>query len=325
VDPDGTIHGAPTTIPISEFLSPEAKAAVTERLRRPPLGTGSTGTPDFRKSTEASAKDSLDGWLKLYPSNIEDTTIDGVHVLIVTPSAGVAPENRQRVLIGAHQGGFVFGDTYSAEVEAVPLAGRGRIRVIAVDYRKAPEFTYPAASEDMERVYRHVLKSTRAANVGIYGCSAGGTLVAESVVWFQTHHLPRPGAIGIMCSGAMKNFWFGGDSQALSSTLNARPTPKADPGAYFKGADMSDPAVTPGTHPEVLRFFPPTLLVSGTRDIALSNVLMTHTALLEAGVDARLFVEEGLGHGQFFMFPGTPESATAYDIMWNFFDSQLKR
>jgi hypothetical protein len=52
---------------------------------------------------------------------------------------------------------------------------------------------------------------------------------------------------------------------------------------------------------------------------------MTHTALLEAGVDARLFVEEGLGHGQFFMFPGTPESATAYDIMWNFFDSQLKR
>ena len=199
------------------------------------------------------------------------------------------------------------------------------MKVIAVDYRKAPQFTYPAASEDMEAVYRHELQSNKAKNIGVYGCSAGGTLVAESVVWFQQRNLPRPGAIAIMCSGAMKNFWFGGDSNAVSGLLNGQPSPKAEPGAYFKGVDVTQAAVTPGLHPDVLRKFPPTLMVTGTRDIAMSNVIVTHAALLKAGVDARLFVQEGLGHGQFFIFAGTPESATAYDVIWNFFDQHLGR
>jgi fermentation-respiration switch protein FrsA (DUF1100 family) len=56
----------------------------------------------------------------------------------------------------------------------------------------------------------------------------------------------------------------------------------------------------------------------------MSNALVTHTRLLQAGVDARLFVQEGLGHGHFFAFPGTPESAIAYDVIWQFFDRRLK-
>jgi acetyl esterase/lipase len=325
IDPDGTVHEAMATVPLSDFLSATARDELAQRMSGPGLGTGKIGIPEIARYTEDSAHRFVDGWLKLYPSTIEDTTIDGVHVLIVTPKSGVDPRNRHRVLIAAHQGGFIFGSTYSAEAEAVPLAGRGRIQVIAVDYRKAPEFMYPAATDDMEAVYRHELKSLKASNIGLYGCSAGGTLVAESLVRFQQKGLPSPGAAGIMCSGAMPSFWFGGDAYAVSALMTGHTPPKPDPGAYFNGIDMSDPAVTPGPHPDLLRRFPPTLLVTGTRDIAMSNVIMTHAALLEAGVDARLFVQEGMGHGQFFMFPGTAESATAYDVVWKFFDSQLHR
>jgi acetyl esterase/lipase len=126
-----------------------------------------------------------------------------------------------------------------------------------------------------------------------------------------------------MCSGASMPFWFGGDSNALNGVFSGRPALQAMSGPYFKGADIHDPLVSPGAHPEVLARFPPTLLVSGTRDIALSSLLMTHAALLDAGVDARLFVQEGLGHGHFFLFPGTRESARAYDAIWHFFDMQL--
>jgi acetyl esterase/lipase len=177
----------------------------------------------------------------------------------------------------------------------------------------------------MEAVYRHEIKSLNASNIGLYGCSAGGALVAESVVRFAQKHVPRPGAIAIMCSGAMKNFWYGGDASAESVLVSGHTPPNAEPGPYFQGVDLNDPAVTPGLYPQVLKEFPPTLLVTGTRDIAMSNALMTHAALLEAGVDARLFVQEGFGHGQFYMFPGTPESATAYDVIWKFFDAQLRR
>ena len=94
---------------------------------------------------------------------------------------------------------------------------------------------------------------------------------------------------------------------------------------YFAGVALNDPLVTPGLFPDVLAAFPPTLVLTGTRDISMSNALMTHTKLLQAGVRAELFVQEGLGHGHFFSFPGTPESAAAYDVIWSFFDRHLKR
>jgi epsilon-lactone hydrolase len=226
-------------------------------------------------------------------------------------------------------GGFFTGARYGGQVESVPLAGRGRIKVIAVDYRLSPEHIFPAASEDMEAVYRDALKTTKPANIGIYGCSAGGTLVAEIIPWLLKKNLPLPGAIGIFCSGAMPSFWFGGDSAQLSGLLNATPVPGARPATaprdYFDGIDKNDPLVTPGIFPEVLAKFPPTLIVTGTRDIAMSNAIVTHAKLLDAGVDAQLFVQEGLGHGHFFAFPGTAESKTAYDVIWRFFDQHLKK
>ncbi len=325
IDPDGTVHVPMATMPLSNYLGDTAREELAQRMSAPGLGSGEIGIAQIARYVEDAARRYLDGWLKIYPCTIEDTTLDGVHVLIVTPKSGIDPRNRHRVLIAAHQGGFVVGGAVSAEAEAVPLAGRGRIQVIAVDYRKAPEFGFPAATDDMEAVYRHELKSLNASTIGMYGCSAGGALVAESIVRFAQKDLPRPGAIGIMCAGAMTNFWYGGDASAESLFLTGHAPPKADPGPYFKGVEMNDPAVTPGLYPQVLKTFPPTLLVTGTRDIAMSNALMTHAALLEAGVDARLFVQEGFGHGQFFMFPGTTESATAYDVIWKFFDSELRR
>ena len=100
------------------------------------------------RAAEEIAKSTLDGWLRIYPSDIEERMIGGVRVYVVTPKSGVAQRNARRLLIGAHQGGFIFGGRYSALAEAVPVAGRGRIKVIAVDYRKAPGFKFPAASED---------------------------------------------------------------------------------------------------------------------------------------------------------------------------------
>jgi monoterpene epsilon-lactone hydrolase len=42
----------------------------------------------------------------------------------------------------------------AAKSEAIPVAATGRMRVVTIDYRMAPYATYPAASEDVEAVYR---------------------------------------------------------------------------------------------------------------------------------------------------------------------------
>jgi monoterpene epsilon-lactone hydrolase len=283
------ITGALPPVPISSFLSGDAKAQLTARLRM-------TGQPSIKDGVEAvrhfsvqTAQASLDRWLEIYPATIDETTIGGAAVDIVTPKAGIKPRNENRVLINAHMGGVFTGGRYGGQLEAVPLAGHAGITIYAVDYRMAPEHIFPAASEDMETIYRHVLETTKPENVGIYGCSAGGTLTGQMMAWFLDRGLPLPGAIGIMCAGIMNRFWFGGDSGQTSLFLNARPQaantrPDDAPRDYFDGIDVNTSLITTGEFPNVPAQFPPTLVVTGTRDIAMSNALMTHTSLLKAGV-----------------------------------------
>ena len=128
--------------------------------------------------------------------------IGGVAVDIVEPSGGVAPRNVNRVLINVHGGAFMWGAGSGALVESVPIAATMGIRVVAVDYRLAPEHRYPAVSEDVTAVYSALLADYPAANIGIYGCSAGGIATAQSVAWMARQGLPRPGAIGTFCGRA---------------------------------------------------------------------------------------------------------------------------
>lgn len=68
--------------------------------------------------------------------------------------------------------------------------------------------------------------------------------------------------------------------------------------------------------------FPPTLLVTATRDMAMSSALHTHRQLVKAGVVADLHVWDGLQH-YFFADVDLPESQEAFRVMVDFFDRHL--
>lgn len=333
VDPDGTVHADGVTVPLSEFLSPQARALLAARLTTPaaPMVQGDGFVSAARAASDRLAKGVIAQWQARYPARVDAVTMGGVQTDVVTPTSGIAPHNARRVLINLHGGGFFAGARTGGQAEAIPLAGRGRIKVVAVDYRLAPEHRFPAASQDVEQVYRALLKHYRPENIGIYGCSAGGTLVAESMAWFQHRHLPAPGAIGMFCSGAMPGYWSGGDSFAVTPMMNARPpVTKAQlkggvDTQYLADTRDSDPLVTPGLFPAVLARFPPTLIVTGTRDTAMSNALATNGRLIDAGVKTELLVQEGMGHGDFTLLVGTPEAEQAYAVIWHFFDRHLGR
>ena len=95
-----------------------------------------------------------------------------------------------------------------------------------------------------------------------------------------------------------------------------------EPGGYFAGTDDKDPLVSPAYSLDVLARFPPTLIMTASRDMALSSALYTHTQLLKAGAPAEIYVAEGLWHG--FMFgPDLPEAKDALDVIVKFFDRHL--
>jgi acetyl esterase/lipase len=321
VRPDGTVEMPPQSIPVSKFLSPEAKAYLTQHLhdmQDPNMTYAEKGVPRFMAPY-------LERQKTLFAVDSEDTKIAGVHAFVYRPKAGIQSRNQKRVLINLHGGGFSGCWPGCAELESRPIAALSGIEVVSLDYRQGPENQFPAASEDVASVYRELLKTRKPESIGIYGCSAGGMLTAMSVAWFQKHDLPRPGAIGIFCASAGE---FGGDAAYTSTPLGeARLMPEMRSGAlqrlgYFKNVDPKDPLVSPINSPEMMAKFPPTLILTGTRAFEMSSAVYTHSQLVKLGVDAELHVWEGLFHG-FFYNPDVPESQDAYTVIVKFFDRHL--
>lgn len=319
IEADGTVQEPARSVPLSSFLSPEAKEYVTDHLKQmedPQMLKADNGVPRFMKSYVEQDR-------TMFALDRTDEKIAGVHVFTYVPKAGIARENQKRVLINLHGGGFSGCWPACAELESIPLSAMMRIKVVSVDYREGPEYKFPAASEDVAAVYKELLKTYKPKNIGIYGCSAGGMLTAMSLAWFQAHRLPTPGADGIFCASAGS---FGGDANYIAYPLGEARIPAAGPSqnqlGYLSGANMHDPLVSPAESADVLSKFPPTLLITGTRDFAMSGAIHTDVQLTQSGVDSELHVWDGLFHG-FFYNASVPESKAAFTIAARFFDRHL--
>jgi len=328
VDHNGTVMVPAHAVPQSALLSPEGKAYVTEHLlnmQKPQMSVQQDGVPPL-----------LAGYLKrqheVFAVERREMTIGGVHAYEYLPRDGIATKNRQRVLINLHGGGFSGCWPACAELESIPVAAIGRVRVVSLDYREGPTYRFPAASEDVAAAYRELLKTHRAQDIGIYGCSAGGMLTGMAVAWFQQHRLPRPGAVGLLCAGmTLASNGFGGDSAyttaAIGESRAPPPLARADAPAasalgYLAGVSITDPLAAPASSPAVLAKFPPTLVITGTRGFELSSAVYTHAQLVKNGVEADLHVWEGMFHG-FFYNVDVPESRDCFDVIVKFFDRHL--
>jgi acetyl esterase/lipase len=326
VKPDGTVTSPALSIPYSSLASPEARAffpkMLAEGSKAPPI---TAPIEQSRAFYDRLNSDRVARMRKMYAVKVHSETIAGVGADVVEPAQGIAEENRHRVLVNLHGGAFMWGAHSGGLVEAIPVASVGRIKVITLDYREGPEYTFPAASEDVEAVYRALLKQYQPGEIGIYGCSAGGVLTAESVARLLADKLPAPGAIGTFCGSLMD---LDGDSAYVAPVLNGQGVPahrlSLNDIPYFRGADPRDPLVQPGVSPALLAKFPPTLLITGTRDMAMSSVVASQQLLDKAGAQTELHVWEGMWHS-FFSDPELPESQDAYRVMARFFLRHLRR
>lgn len=324
-------------MPVSSFLTEESKVALKqlEEVYRNEQGLLLKPCGDFNaikvEDMPAHRRCAAEAfytsqWYKavtgLYPTVMKPQEIGGVYTEVFTPSSGIAPKNQNRVLINVHGGSFKYGSRTASHFASMPISAVGKIKVISIDYRMAPEYRYPAASEDVLAVYRELLKIYKPENIGLYGASAGGMLTAQSVALFQKEGLPLPAAVG-MFSGAASR--ADGDSRHFVAGVRGYDSLALRPheGSYFEGVDMSDPLITPAESDDILSKFPPSLLISSTRDFLMSMTVDTHRRLVRLGVEADLQIWEGLDHAQ-IMSPTLPHTREVYDVVVRFFDQHLK-
>jgi epsilon-lactone hydrolase len=318
-DPDGTAH-VYRVIPMPSTVSPEAQkwlASLTEKKSQPQtLAERRIATDAWRKKDSAEAR-------RLYPVNVEETGIAGVRTDVITPLA--MPEaNRGRVLINLHGGGFV-SDSGSL-IEGIPIANLAKIQVVSVYYRLAPENPFPAAVDDVVAVYKELLKTYKPNSIGIFGTSAGAILTCEVAVRLKQLGLPLPAALGAF--SVLTDFSRPSDSRQTFA-LDGLPgqlqpmDPKRAPDDPYPGAtDRKNPVLSPLFAD--LGGMPPTLLVTSTRDLLLSDTAIFHRALLGAGNDAQLVVFEALPHAFWYHFQ-LPETQECLEMMAKFFDQKLAR
>jgi acetyl esterase/lipase len=137
--------------------------------------------------------------LERYGVAMRESEIAGVPVRIFTPQS-IPPENMDRVLMNLHGGGF--SKDAGSITENVPLAALTGTQVVAARYRLAPEFVFPAAVDDAERVYRALLEQYRAQNIGLYGTSAGAVLCSQLLVRLRRTRVPFPAVLGFFSGTA---------------------------------------------------------------------------------------------------------------------------
>jgi monoterpene epsilon-lactone hydrolase len=324
IDADGSVNVPAFKLPPSIYASDEAKKAMPRRptdMEAPMIAALAAGRAgEMRTKVGEFMKGKLDRLKATYGVTTRTEMLGPIPLVHMVPN-GMPAANAHKILLNLPGGGFVMGTADgTGSIEGIPLAALAKVEVVSMTYRQGPEHWFPAASEDVATVYRELLKTHKPQDIAVFGCSAGGLLTAESMAWFLKDKLPLPGAAGIFCASADAR--WGGDSRAYGRPFQALPAADRER-QYFHPGDEQNPLASPILTPDVLRKFPPTLVITATRAPELSSAVNTHRELVKAGVEADLHVWDGLGHA-FFYDASLPESREAFDVMARFFRKHLK-
>src|SRR3984893_3243453 len=313
-------------IPVPDTASPQLQAAIAGPYRVPNWNANPKSAAEWKelinRLADAGVPARREAREKLGVT-MEPTVIGGVKAFILTPKE-IPPENRNRLLVHVHGGGYVYNPGEAGTSEATLMAAYGGFKVISFDYRMPPDFPYPAAMDDAMAVWREAIKVQSPRNMAIFGTSTGGGMALAMILRAKQEKLPLPAAIapGTPWSDLTEtgdtyktNEWL--DNVLVSYNGYLVRAAKL----YANGHDLKDPQLSPIYGD--FTGFPPAILTSGTRDLFLSLTVLTHRKLRRAGVEAELQVYEGMSHAQYNFDPYAPETKEVFTEIARFFDKHL--
>lgn len=212
------------------------------------------------------------------------------------------PHKRRRVILYCHGGGYTSGGLGFSKVLASKLTRATGLDVLAFDYRLAPEHPYPAAVEDAQAAWDHLMRlGFGARDVVLAGDSAGGNMALVLCLRLRAEGRMLPGALLLM--SPWTDMTCSGESLTERADIDPVLTPEyiyAVREAYAGGLDPAQPELSPLLAD--LAGLPPTLIQVGTHEILFSDAERLAERMKAAGTECRLEVWEGMWH-DFQMYP----------------------
>jgi len=328
-DSDWTIGSR--TLPAPAGASDALRAAiantpqpdVTKHIRNTTFTTREEWVQSIR-AANADNTQRAEALAERWSVTIKEEKIAGVTVRTVTP-ADIDPANENRLFVHVHGGAYVLYGGSAGLPEAILIANRAKILVMSIDYRMPPEHPFPAAVDDVVAVWKSLLRDRPAKSMALGGTSAGGGLTLASTLRFMELSLETPGALWVGTPWA--DLTKTGDSQFTNEGIDRMLVSyhgvlEGAAKLYANGRDLKTPLISP-VYGE-FKGFPPTYLVTGTRDLFLSDTVRVHRKMRVAGVVADLNVYEGVSHGEYAAVVDSPELQQAYGELGAFLLKHLQ-
>jgi monoterpene epsilon-lactone hydrolase len=273
------------------------------------------------------SSDDMDGWQELnqrissmaiqmsqpivdsYQPDITAANLRDVNVLDIKPNDW---EDNGKVLVYVHGGGYTILGANSTLGNAALVANATGLRVISVDYSLAPFSKWNQTTNEVVSVIQALKDQCYSLDdIAMYGDSAGGGLVAGSVLKMRDQGVVIPAALVLWSpwthvTGIGDTYFTLRDADPF---LNVG-LEKNMADAYANPSDQKNPYVSP-VYGNFSKGFPPTLIQGGTKEVLLSDFVRLYQALDQAGIPVKLDIYEGMPHVFQTFFHNTTESNIA--------------
>jgi epsilon-lactone hydrolase len=254
------------------------------------------------------------------PADTQTRRIDAGGVrgdLVITPAS---EENRYVLFL--HGGGFIIGSPHLYRHLTWRIATAARARVLAVDYRLAPEHPFPAALEDAFTAYHHLLAyGADPGRIAVMGDSAGGGLAFSLMLRLRDQRCPLPAAA--VALSPWTDLALTGPSLRLNAAADPMLSPDDPPlfvDDYLAGADPRTPYVSPlYGDPAGL---PPTMIQVGSDEVLRDDSVRMAERMRAVGCQVELEIWPRMPHVWHVFVPLIPEARRAIERIGSFVRSR---
>lgn len=271
-------------------------------------------------SSIAEIRESFEDFLRRpVDARVEPAAIGDARAAWVTAPGSAC----DHVVLFCHGGGYQIGSIRSHLSLMSRLSAATGGRVLGFDYRLAPEYRFPAATEDAFAAYRWLLeRGIDPGSIAIAGDSAGGTLALGVALQARDAGIACPACLVLI--SPWLDLTMRGESYTSRAAVDvfSKPEQLAAMARTYLGrhGDPRHPLASPVEAD--LRGLPPILVHVGDFDITLDDSRLIARLAEEQGVSVQLKIWSEMFH-HFQVFPELPEAGQSLEEIGAFVRAHL--